>query len=108
MADYKAAGVPMLPVVADSQNVAKQIVIYSYAMVLSSLLLIPVHPMGLIYTLTAVLVGIWFLYEAHTLQNKTKAGSLQNPMKLFHLSITYLTVLMVSIAVDPLVFIKLF
>jgi protoheme IX farnesyltransferase len=108
MADYKAAGVPMLPVVADSQNVAKQIVIYSYAMVLSSLLLIPVHPMGLIYTLTAVLVGIWFLYEAHALQNKTKAGSLQNPMKLFHLSITYLTVLMVSIAVDPLVFIKLF
>jgi heme O synthase-like polyprenyltransferase len=29
-------------------------------------------------------------------------------MKLFHFSITYLTVLFIAIGVDPLVFIKLF
>ena len=108
LADYKAAGVPMLPVVADSKNVAKQIVIYSYAMVASTFLLIPVHPMGLIYTLAAVVGGIWFIVEAHLLQNKTKAGTVDNPMKLFHFSITYLTVLFIAIGVDPLVFIKLF
>jgi protoheme IX farnesyltransferase len=106
--DYKAAGVPMLPVVADGKNVAKQIVIYSYAMVASTLLLIPVHPMGLIYTLTAVAGGIWFIVEAHLLQNKTKAGELKNPMKLFHFSITYLTVLFIAIGLDPLFFVKLF
>jgi protoheme IX farnesyltransferase len=106
--DYKAAGVPMLPVVADKGKVASQIVIYSYAMVASTLLLIPVHPMGLIYTLAAVIGGIWFIVEAHLLQNKTKAGEVKNPMKLFHFSITYLTVLFIAIGVDPLVFIKLF
>jgi len=108
LADYKAAGVPMLPVVADSRNVAKQIVLYSYAMVASTLLLIPVHPMGLIYSVTALGGGIWFVIEAHLLQKKTKAGSVDNPMKLFHFSITYLTVLFIAIGVDPLVFIKLF
>jgi len=108
LADYKAAGVPMLPVVADSKNVARQIVIYSYAMVASTLLLIPVHPMGLIYSVTAIGGGIWFIIEAHLLQTKTKAGSVDNPMKLFHFSITYLTVLFIAIGVDPLVFIKLF
>jgi protoheme IX farnesyltransferase len=106
--DYKAAGVPMLPVVADKGKVASQIVIYSYAMVASTLLLIPVHPMGLIYTLAAVVGGIWFIVEAHLLQNKTKAGEVKNPMKLFHFSITYLSVLFIAIGVDPLVFIKLF
>jgi len=108
LSDYKAAGVPMLPVVADSRNVAKQIVLYSYAMVASTLLLIPVHPMGLIYSVTALGGGIWFVIEAHLLQKKTKAGSVDNPMKLFHFSITYLTVLFIAIGVDPLVFIKLF
>jgi len=106
--DYKAAGVPMLPVVADGKKVASQIVIYSYAMVASTLLLIPEHPMGLIYSLTAAVGGIWFLVEAHLLQHKTKAGEVKNPMKLFHFSITYLTVLFIAIGVDPLVFIPIF
>jgi protoheme IX farnesyltransferase len=106
--DYKAAGVPMLPVVADGKKVASQMVIYSYAMVASTLLLIPVHPMGLIYTATAIAGGIWFLVEAHLLQQKSKAGKVENPMKLFHFSISYLTVLFVSIGVDPLVFIPIF
>lgn len=108
LADYKAAGVPMLPVVAEKGKVAKQIVVYSYAMVASTLLLIPVHPMGLVYSLTAVIGGIWFIVEAHLLQRKTQAGEVKNPMKLFHFSITYLTVLFIAIGVDPLVFIKLF
>jgi protoheme IX farnesyltransferase len=98
----------MLPVVAEGKKVASQIVIYSYAMVASTLLLIPVHPMGLIYTVTAVTGGIWFIVEAHLLQQKTKAGEVKNPMKLFHFSITYLSVLFIAIGVDPLVFIPVF
>ena len=106
--DYKAAGVPMLPVVADGNKVANQIVVYSYAMVAATLLLVPVHPMGLIYTATAVAGGIWFLFEAHLLQKKTKAGEVVSPMKLFRFSITYLAVLFIAIGVDPLVFVALF
>lgn len=108
LADYKAAGVPMLPVVADGRKVARQIVIYSYVMVASTLLLIPVHPMGLIYTITAIAGGVWFIVEAHILQNKAKTDSVDNPMKLFHFSITYLTVLFIAIGIDPLIFVGIF
>jgi protoheme IX farnesyltransferase len=106
--DYQAAGVPMLPVVANPNRVALEIVIYSYAMVLSTFLLIPIAPMGLIYTAVAVLGGAWFFFEAHLLQKKTKAGIENNPMRLFHISISYLTVLFIAIGVDPLLYVKLF
>jgi protoheme IX farnesyltransferase len=106
--DYQAAGVPMLPVVANPNRVALEIVIYSYAMVLSTFVLIPIAPMGLIYTAVAVLGGAWFIFEAHLLQKKTKAGIENNPMRLFHISISYLTVLFIAIGVDPLLFVKLF
>jgi protoheme IX farnesyltransferase len=106
--DYQAAGVPMLPVVANPNRVALEIVIYSYAMVLSTFLLIPIAPMGLVYTAVAVLGGAWFIFEAHLLQNKTKEGIENNPMRLFHISISYLTVLFIAIGVDPLLFVKLF
>jgi protoheme IX farnesyltransferase len=106
--DYQAAGVPMLPVVANPNRVALEIVIYSYAMVLSTFLLIPIAPMGLIYTAVALLGGAWFIFEAHLLQKNTKAGIENNPMRLFHISISYLTVLFIAIGVDPLLFVKLF
>jgi len=106
--DYQAAGVPMLPVVANPNRVALEIVIYSYAMVASTLLLIPIQPMGIIYTAAAVLGGIWFIFEAHVLQNKTKQAISNNPMRLFHISISYLTILFIAVGVDPLVYVKIF
>jgi protoheme IX farnesyltransferase len=106
--DYQAAGVPMLPVVANPKRVAFEIVLYSYAMVLSTFLLIPIQPMGLVYTVTAIAGGVWFIVEAHILQKQTAKNIANNPMRLFHISISYLTVLFISIGVDPLVFIRLF
>jgi protoheme IX farnesyltransferase len=104
--DYASAGVPMLPVVSDVRVVAKQIVIYSYFMVASTLILIPINPMGLIYVLAAVIGGAWFIAEAHILQGKAKRDAVDNPMRLFHFSITYLTVLFIAVGIDPLIFIK--
>jgi protoheme IX farnesyltransferase len=98
----------MLPVVANPNRVALEIVIYSYAMVASTLLLIPIQPMGIIYTSAAVLGGIWFIFEAHVLQNKTKQAISNNPMRLFHISISYLTILFIAVGVDPLVYVKIF
>jgi len=106
--DYQAAGVPMLPVVANPNRVALEIVLYSYAMVASTLLLIPIQPMGIIYSLTAILGGAWFIFEAHKLQQKTKKSQNNNPMRLFHISISYLTLLFIAIGVDPLLYFKLF
>jgi protoheme IX farnesyltransferase len=103
-ADYAAARVPMLPVVAEQRRVARQIVAYSWAMVLASLSLIPVAAMGPIYIAASVVLGAGFLWEAHALQRRIANGQDPAPMRLFHGSITYLSLLFLAIAIDPLVF----
>ena len=60
--DYANAGVPMLPVVRNSSTVAIQIILYSWAMVTSALLLIPVAQMGWTYTVVSVVAGGWFVF----------------------------------------------
>ncbi|HEV7756822.1 MAG TPA: heme o synthase [Mycobacteriales bacterium] len=100
--DYAAAGVPMLPVVASPQRVAFEIVAYSWAMVLTSLALWPMG-MSWIYGVSAVLTGGWFLYEAHRLRARVRSGGDASPMRLFHVSISYLTLLFVAVAVDALI-----
>jgi heme o synthase len=97
--DYAAAGVPMLPVVADAKTVGRQIVGYSYLMVAISFVLVPVGDAGLPYLGVAVALGVWFLVEAHRLSARARAGVDPKPMRLFHMSITYLTLLFVAIAV---------
>ncbi|PWW56965.1 heme o synthase [Actinokineospora spheciospongiae] len=96
--DYAAAGVPMLPVVATPQQVAKQIVIYSWVMVAWTLLLLPAT--GWVYAAFALLAGAWFLVFAHRLNSAVRKGEPNNPMKLFHLSNSYLTLVFVALAVD--------
>ncbi len=105
--DYSAAGVPMLPVVRGHRVVGIQIALYSWALVASSLLLIPAANMGWIYAATASVSGAGFLLEATRLANESKAGEPKNPMRLFHGSITYLTVLFIAVALDPIFFFSL-
>jgi protoheme IX farnesyltransferase len=103
-ADYAAAGVPMLPVVASPVAVARQIVLYSWAMVAASLLLWPVAGTTPFYGVVALLLGGAFLREAHLLHSRAKAGAAVEAlaMRLFHGSISYLTLLFVAVGVDPL------
>jgi len=101
--DYAAAGVPMLPVVADATTVARKILGYSYLMVAVSLLLVPVGDAGLPYLVIALALGAWFLLEAHRLSARAKAGADPKPMRLFHMSISYLTLLFAAIAVGQFV-----
>jgi protoheme IX farnesyltransferase len=108
--DYAAAHVPMLPVVEKFVVVARQIVAYSWAMVATSLLLVPVADMGWIYLVTALATGGLFLAEAHRLLRAAKAGegpAVLRPMRLFHFSITYVGILFLGVAVDPLVHLPL-
>jgi heme o synthase len=96
--DYAAASVPMLPVVATPQVVARKIVIYSWIMVVTTLALVPYA--GWIYGACAVVLGGWFLIEAHRMRGRVAAGASAAPMKLFHLSIGYLTLLFLAVAVS--------
>jgi protoheme IX farnesyltransferase len=126
--DYAAAGIPMLPVVASPATVVRKILWYSYAMVAATLALIPYA--GWIYGVFAAALGVWFLAEAHRLNARvtavpaqtgpvapqagpvtpqagpvtpqTAAGSAPAPMRLFHLSIAYLTLLFAAVAVTAL------
>jgi protoheme IX farnesyltransferase len=102
--DYAKAGVPMLPVTSGNLAVAKQIVLYSWIMVAVSLALWPLDHTSWLYPTAAVLLGAFWLKEAHGLYARAKAGVVGaklKEMRLFHWSITYLTLLMVAIAVDP-------
>jgi heme o synthase len=96
--DYARANVPMLPVVARPAVVTKKIVLYSDAMVAATLLLAPYA--GWLYTAAAVGLGAWFLREAHHLHGVVSRGDGGKPvpMRLFHLSIAYLTLLFVVVA----------
>jgi protoheme IX farnesyltransferase len=96
--DYAKAGVPMLPVVATAERVARQIVIYSWVMVGWTLLLVPVT--GWIYVSFALVAGAWFLIYAHRLLGAVRRGERADSMKLFHLSNSYLTLVFVALAVD--------
>jgi heme o synthase len=106
--DYAAANVPMLPVVASPATVARKILWYSYAMVAATLALVPYA--GWIYGLLAAALGAWFLVEAHRLDARVSAadragedgGAKAAPMRLFHLSIAYLTLLFAAVAVTAL------
>ena len=98
--DYAAANVPMLPVVASPGKVVRRIVIYSYVMVAVTLALVPYA--GWIYGCCAVGLGVWFLAEAHALRSRVAAGDAPAPMRLFHRSIAYLTLLFTAVAVTSL------
>ncbi|MDX6218034.1 MAG: heme o synthase [Frankiales bacterium] len=100
--DYARASVPMLPVVATPQTVARRIVWYSWAMVLTSGLL-ALDASGPVYLVSAVVLGAAFLREAHALQREVRSGAAVKPMRLFHYSITYLALLFLAVAVDQLV-----
>jgi protoheme IX farnesyltransferase len=103
--DYAAADVPMLPVRAGALEVARKIVGYSYVMVATSLLLWPVAGTGWFYPLVAVLLGGAFLVESHLLLRRAAASDNVvdlKPMRLFHWSNMYLSLLFVAVALDPL------
>ena len=102
-ADYEAAGVPMLPVVTTPDVVGRQIVIYAWGMVLCSLALIPAGGAGWLYGVVATCAGAVFIYEAHRLSGQARSGATPQPMRLFHYSITYLSLLFLAIGADPFV-----
>lgn len=100
--DYREADVPMLGATRNGRQVGLQVILYAWATVASSLLLIPVAGMGLVYTASALVFGGWFIVESHVLYNRAVRGEQIRPMRVFHASITYLTLLFVAIAIDPL------
>jgi protoheme IX farnesyltransferase len=104
--DYANVDVPMLPVVKPAAEVGRQIVIYSWVMVATSLLLWPVADTSLFYPVAAAILGGVFLVQAHRMWGRTKGTenlAVIQPMQLFHTSNLYLSLLFVAVAIDPLI-----
>ncbi len=103
--DYAAAGVPMLPVVAEPRVVVRRMLGHSLAMVAASLVLWSVADLTALYLGVAVTLGVVFLGSVVGLRRRVLAGLPEDqwrPMRLFHWSITYLTLLFVMVGLDPL------
>jgi protoheme IX farnesyltransferase len=103
--DYAGVAVPMLPVVAPAEVVGRQIVLYSWVMVATSLALWPVAGTGLVYPVVAAVLGGVFLVQAHRMWARTRGTedlSVIKPMVLFHASNLYLSLLFVAVALEPL------
>jgi protoheme IX farnesyltransferase len=93
---YAAAGVPMLPVVRGDRETARQIVLYSIAMV--AFTVVVGIWLGPLYTVAAVVLGAVFVGLALLLRRDLSRGHAQ---VLFHYSLLYLALLFVAAGLDP-------
>ncbi len=100
--DYAAAGIPMLPVVASLTRVAVESLVYAVLAVVCSLLLWPAVD-GPVYPVIAIVVGAVLLVETSKLLARVRRGDDPRPMRLFHWTNTYLTLLFLGLAVGTLV-----
>ncbi|RKR74157.1 heme o synthase [Frondihabitans australicus] len=101
--DYASVKVPMLAVVRGRAHVGLQVILYAWATVACSLLLVPVAHMGVFYTVVALAAGAWFIVESHRLYGRAIQPVAEvKPMKVFFASITYLTLIFLAVGIDPL------
>jgi protoheme IX farnesyltransferase len=101
--DYARAGVPMLPVVASARRVGLESTAYAWLTLLASLALWWPLGLGPLYGVVALVSGGLFVAEAHRLYAAARRGRPLRPMRLFHWSTTYLTIVFVAVALDALV-----
>jgi protoheme IX farnesyltransferase len=99
--DYARAGIPMLPVVRSARRVNREILLFTALTVGSSLVAWPLG-LGPVYGVTAVVTGALFLLEAVRLAGRSRRHEPLKPMRLFHWSVTYLTILFIAVAIDAL------
>lgn len=93
--DYRAARVPMMPVIAGETATFDLILWYSAVTVGVTLLLIPVGGLGWIYALTAVVLAIGLIASATTLRaDRSKA------MRFFGFTNVYLASIFLAMMVD--------
>jgi heme o synthase len=93
---YAAAGVPMLPVVRGDRETARQIVLYSLALV--AFTIVVGLWLGPLYTAAAVVLGAVLIALAVLLRSSLSRG---HAKLLFHYSLLYLALLFTAAALDP-------
>jgi protoheme IX farnesyltransferase len=109
-ADYERAGVPMLPDVAGARTTRWHVLVYTVILVAASMTPYLFGYTGLLYGISAVILGAIFLYGAvWTLMDKQDAVgrslTKDRPAKwTFKYSLLYLFLLFFALAIDHLVY----
>ncbi len=98
--DYARAGVPMLPVVKGERETYIQIIIYTIALVASSLPLYFIHTLGVIYLASALALGAGLLALAVWIWREK---TIRAARTMFWFSNYYLALLFAAMAVDALI-----
>ena len=95
--DYRAADVPMLPTVEGPAVTAQRMLVYTVALWASTLAFWPAAHLGWLYGTAAIVLGLGFTIVTADLRREPTAA---RSMRVFGLSITYITVLFAAMAVD--------
>lgn len=95
--EYKKAAIPMLPVTHGVQFTKLHVVLYTVLLLIASALPVVVGMSGMIYALTAALLGARFLWWAIRLYRATEG---RVAMQTFRFSIVYLMLLFVGLLFD--------
>jgi protoheme IX farnesyltransferase len=98
--DYANASVPMLPATTDLHTVAVRILAYTVVLWALTLILVPVASLGVIYLVSAVVLGAVFMFYSLRV---LRSGSTEHAMGLFSWSITYIVLLFGAMAADVLI-----
>ncbi len=97
---YKAAGVPMMPVVRGAGPTALRVLVYTLVLVAMTLLPVATGTFGVVYLFAAVPLGAVFCWLAWRLwRDSTPARAAVT----FHYSLLYLALLFVAVALDAVV-----
>lgn len=98
--DYAAANVPMLPVVETIRTVAVRMLLYTLVLWALTLVFAPVANMGMIYIVSAVVLGgVFTAMAVQVLRNPDPKVA----MRMFGYSISYITLLFGAMALDEIV-----
>ena len=98
--EYRAASVPMLPVVETLSRTVRTMGWYTVAVTLVSFALIPLNDMGVVYSVAAVVLGVAFIALTFGLG---RAPTTAAAMRVFTFSISYVTLLFLAVMFDVLV-----
>jgi heme o synthase len=96
--DYEAARIPMLPVVRGDRETARQILLYTVALVALTLIPVLTGTFGPLYLAAAAVLGAQFLRLAWSLRQELTP---RRASVLFHYSLAYLALLFIAMAVEP-------
>ena len=105
--DYANAGVPMMPVVAGTEETKRQMLLYTALLIPATLMPVVIGMSGAVYGTAAVLLGAEFWRRVRRVRHGGDVDQERAARRLFLFSILYLFLIFAGLLVDRLVFLPL-